>query len=137
MGIDTVLAIARARLVRLEPPDSAAAAKAGALLVDIRPQVDRQAEGEIPGAFVIDRNVLEWRLDPDSGASIPEASYDAQIVVFCNEGYASSLAATSLQDLGITNATDMIGGYRAWRARGLPTTEADRSPAPGENSLGP
>jgi rhodanese-related sulfurtransferase len=120
-AIDTVLATARKRLERLEPIDAAAAAHAGALLVDIRPQINRIAEGEIPGAIVIDRNVLEWRLDPASDARIEEAAYDAWVVLFCNEGYASSLAATSLQDLGVTAATDMIGGYRAWRAAGLPT----------------
>jgi rhodanese-related sulfurtransferase len=120
-AIDTVLATARKRLERLEPIDAAAAAHAGALLVDIRPQINRITEGEIPGAIVIDRNVLEWRLDPASDARIEEAAYDAWVVLFCNEGYASSLAATSLQDLGVTAATDMIGGYRAWRAAGLPT----------------
>lgn len=124
-AIDTVLAMARERLERLSPHDAAAAATAGALLVDIRPQINRESEGEIPGALVIDRNVLEWRLDPDSEAHIDQASYDAWIVLFCNEGYASSLAATSLQDLGIIAATDMIGGYRAWRTLGLPTTAAD------------
>jgi rhodanese-related sulfurtransferase len=121
-AIDTVLAMARERLERLDPHDAAAAAQAGALLVDIRPQINRDAEGEIPGALVIDRNVLEWRLDPASEARIPQASYDAWIVLFCNEGYASSLAATSLQDLGIAAATDMVGGYRAWRTLGLPTS---------------
>jgi rhodanese-related sulfurtransferase len=122
-AIDTVLATARTRLLRLSPIDSRAAARAGALLVDIRPDINRLTEGEIPGALVIDRNVLEWRLDPASDARIPQAAYDAWIVLFCNEGYASSLAATSLQDLGITAATDMIGGFRAWRARGLPTRD--------------
>ena len=121
-AIDNVLAAARARLDRLEPHDVAAATVAGALLVDIRPELNRATEGEIPGALVIDRNVLEWRLDPASDARIAPASYDAWIVLFCNEGYASSLAATSLQDLGIVGATDMIGGYRAWRAAGLLTT---------------
>lgn len=121
-AIDTVLASARTRLERLSPRDAAAAAEAGALLVDIRPQINRDAEGEIPGALVIDRNVLEWRLDPASDARISEASYEAWIVLFCNEGYASSLAATSLQDLGIICATDLVGGYRAWRTAGLPTT---------------
>ena len=121
-AIDTVLAAARARLDRLDPHDVAAAAVAGALLVDIRPQLNRHTEGEIPGALVIDRNVLEWRLDPASEARIEQASYDEWIVLFCNEGYASSLAATSLQDIGIIGATDMIGGYRAWRSAGLLTT---------------
>jgi len=121
-AIDTVLASARTRLERLDPRDAAYAAVAGAMLVDIRPQLNRDTEGEIPGALIIDRNVLEWRLDPASDARIPQAAYDAWIVLFCNEGYASSLAATSLQDLGIICATDMTGGYRAWRAAGLPTT---------------
>jgi rhodanese-related sulfurtransferase len=121
-AIDTVLASARARLDRLDPYDAAAAVVAGALLVDIRPEINRITEGEIPDAIVIDRNVLEWRLDPASDARIEAAAYDAWIVLFCNEGYASSLAATSLQDLGVIGATDLIGGYRAWRAVGLPTT---------------
>jgi rhodanese-related sulfurtransferase len=123
-AIDTVLATARKRLERLDPIDAAAAVRAGAVLVDIRPQINRLTEGEIPGAIVIDRNVLEWRLDPASDARIDEAAYEAWIVLFCNEGYASSLAATSLQDLGVIAATDMVGGYRAWRAAGLPTTTA-------------
>jgi rhodanese-related sulfurtransferase len=122
-AIDTVLATARARLERLTPHDAAAAVARGALLVDIRPHINRRTEGEIPGALVIDRNVLEWRLDPASDAKIAQAAYDAWVVLFCNEGYASSLAATSLHDLGITAATDMIGGYRAWRAIGLPTLD--------------
>jgi rhodanese-related sulfurtransferase len=82
--------------------------------------VNRVIEGEIPGAIVIDRNVLEWRLDPASEARVSFASYDAWIVLFCNEGYASSLAADSLRTLGISRATDLIGGYRAWRAEDLP-----------------
>jgi rhodanese-related sulfurtransferase len=127
-AIDTVLAAARTRLERLDPRDAAAAAAAGAVLVDIRPQINRETEGEIPGALVIDRNVLEWRLDPVSDARLDLASYDIWIVLFCNEGYASTLAATSLQDLGISAATDMIGGYRAWRAAGLPTTASSPPP---------
>jgi rhodanese-related sulfurtransferase len=119
-AIDSVLTTARARLVRLDPHDAFAAVRAGALLVDIRPQINRRIEGEIPGALVIDRNVLEWRMDPGSEARIPQAAYDAWVVLFCNEGYASSLAATSLQDIGIGAATDMIGGFRSWRAAGLP-----------------
>jgi rhodanese-related sulfurtransferase len=120
-AIDTILAKARTRLDRLNVHDAYAAAQAGALLVDIRPQINRKIEGEISGALVIDRNTLEWRLDPASSSRIHEAAYDAWIVLFCNEGYASSLAATSLQDLGIEAATDIVGGYRAWHAVGLPT----------------
>jgi rhodanese-related sulfurtransferase len=94
----------------------------GARLVDTRPQIQRQADGEIPGAIVIERNHLEWRLDPTSPARIPEATHDDIVwIVMCNSGYSSSLAAASLQALGLHNATDIIGGYQAWRAAGLPT----------------
>jgi rhodanese-related sulfurtransferase len=122
--INEVLADARTRLRRLDPKEAAAAQREGALLVDIRPEVNRVIEGLIPGALVIDRNVLEWRLDPASEARIADASCDAWIVLFCNEGYASSLAASALQQLGIWRATDLAGGFRAWRAAGLPTQTA-------------
>jgi rhodanese-related sulfurtransferase len=122
MTIDDALAHARANLDRLDPREAAAARSAGALLVDIRPEVNRVIEGLIPDALVIDRNVLEWRLDPASDVRIESASYDAWIVLFCNEGYASSLAAATLQALGIHRATDLVGGFRAWRAAGLPIT---------------
>ena len=122
-GIDAMLAKARRHLVRLSPHEAAAAVtSSGALLIDIRPQLNRGTEGELPGAVVIDRNVLEWRLDPRSDARLPIASYDLFPVVVCNEGYASSLAAASLQELGIRQATDLVGGYRAWRAAGLPVS---------------
>jgi rhodanese-related sulfurtransferase len=114
------LAHARTSLERLTAAQSREAQRQGALIIDIRPDVNRATEGRIPGAIVIDRNVLEWRLDPASGARLAEASYDAWVVLFCNEGYASSLAAAGLQSLGIRRATDMIGGFRAWRAAGLP-----------------
>jgi rhodanese-related sulfurtransferase len=127
-SIAEVLADARARLVRLDPAEALAAQSAGAVLVDVRPQLDRETEGELPGAVVIDRNVLEWRLDPASDARLPIASYDLHVVLVCNEGYASSLAAADLQDLGISRATDLAGGYRAWRAAGLPV-ELPGSPA--------
>jgi rhodanese-related sulfurtransferase len=112
--------VARAGLVRLDPAEALAAQSAGAVLVDIRPQHNRETEGELPGAVVIDRNVLEWRLDPASDARLPIAAYDLHVVLVCNEGYASSLAAADLQELGISRATDLIGGYRAWRAAGFP-----------------
>jgi rhodanese-related sulfurtransferase len=118
--IDYVLARARSMLDRLEPAEAAAALASGALLVDIRPARYRELEGEIPGSVVIERNVLEWRLDPSSDARLDIASYDHQVVVICNEGYTSSLAAAALQELGIRRATDLAGGFRAWRARGLP-----------------
>lgn len=95
--------------------------RAGALLVDIRPAAQRAEEGQVPGALVIERNVLEWRLDPASDARLPEAgSYDLRVIVMCSEGYASSLAAASLQDLGLSAATDLAGGFRAWARAGLP-----------------
>ena len=122
-NIDRHLAEARARLRRLDPGQAAAAVQAGALLVDIRPAEQRQREGEVPAALVVERNVLEWRLDPTSNARVPEVSGpDQSVVVLCSEGYASSLAAVSLQALGLWAATDVIGGFRAWAAAGLPTT---------------
>lgn len=125
-GVDDLLAAARARLQRVTPPEAAEAAERGALLVDTRPLQQRQAEGEIPGALLIERNHLEWRLDPGSGACIPEAvGYDVEVIVVCSEGYSSSLAAASLQDLGLHRATDLEGGFQAWRAAGLPTQPAD------------
>ena len=112
--IDALLAAARARLRRVDVDALAEEVAAGALVVDIRPEVNRLTEGVLPGAVVIDRNVLEWRLDPTSGYEIPEASADRRVILVCNEGYASSLAAATLIDLGIAQATDLIGGYRAW-----------------------
>lgn len=135
--IDDVLAEARARLDRLSPLDAWAALRDGALLVDIRPAAQRAAEGEVPDAVVIERNVLEWRLDPASDHRIPAATgYDLQVVVLCSEGYTSSLAAAALADLGLHRATDVVGGFHAWSAAGLPVARtrpdaagtADRSP---------
>ena len=101
-GIDGVLARARRRLDRLEPEAAFAAVAGGALLVDIRPREQRLWEGGIPGALIVERNVLEWRLDPASDARLPEAdSYGRRFVLFCSEGYATSLAAASLQDVGL------------------------------------
>jgi rhodanese-related sulfurtransferase len=120
-GVNTALIEARRRLRRLDPHEAFDAQQRGAVLVDTRPQVNRELEGTIPGALVIERNVLEWRLDPSSDACLETASYDAHVIVICNEGYASSFAAAALQDLGIRRATDLIGGYRRWRAVGLPT----------------
>ena len=122
-GIDEVLDEVRMRLDRLDARGAYDAVQAGALLVDIRPQINRDLEGGLPGAVVIERNVLDWRLDPASDARLPIADYDLHVIVVCNEGYASSLAAAALQNLGVHRATDLIGGYRAWRAAGLPTAE--------------
>jgi rhodanese-related sulfurtransferase len=91
------------------------------VLVDIRPAAQRVQEGEIPGALLVERNVLEWRFDPASDARLSVATgYDVKLIVVCSEGYTSSLAAASLQDLGLFRATDISGGFRAWRAAGLP-----------------
>lgn len=122
-GVDEVLADARRRLDRLTPHQAAAAAGAGALLVDIRYAALRDRDGTIPGALVVERNELEWRLDPQCDHRLPEAvHHDLRVVVICNEGYASSLAAVSLQQLGLHRATDLIGGFQAWAAAGLPVT---------------
>lgn len=92
------------------------------MLVDIRPEAQRAREGGIPGAVIVERNVLEWRFDPASDARLPWITgYDQQVIVFCSEGYTSSLAAAALQDLGLTSATDIVGGFAAWAAEGLPT----------------
>jgi rhodanese-related sulfurtransferase len=115
-SVDDLLDEARARLVRVtvgELPDELAR---GALLVDTRPVEQRERDGVIPGALIIDRNVLEWRLDPRSEDRIAETSYDRKIVLFCNEGYSSSLAAATLRELGL-DATDLVGGYQAWLTR--------------------
>jgi rhodanese-related sulfurtransferase len=120
--IDTALAHARSRLRRLTPHQAAAAATGGALLVDIRPAGQRAAEGGVPGALVVERNVLEWRLDPTSDARLDVATgFGVQVVLLCSEGYTSSLAAASLQELGLFRATDVVGGFHAWAAAGLPT----------------
>lgn len=121
-NIDQVLSSARARLRRLTPETAKDALEnAGAVLVDIRPEAQRSAEGSVPGALIVERNVLEWRFDPTSSARLPVAeSHDLQVIVLCSEGYTSSLAAVALQDLGLWRATDIIGGFHAWRASGMP-----------------
>jgi rhodanese-related sulfurtransferase len=115
-SIDQVLAEARQRLQRLTPDQAAAAHRDGAVLVDIRPQAQRAREGEIDSALIIERNVLEWRFDPSNDARLPIADYELPVIIFCSEGYTSSLAAAALQDLGVHRATDIIGGYQAWRS---------------------
>ncbi|MGC9670769.1 rhodanese-like domain-containing protein [Planosporangium sp. 12N6] len=127
--IDQILADARARLDRLEPAQVADAQRDGAVVVDIRPIAQRVASGQIPGALVVERNVLEWRFDPASDARLPVADrYDLPVIVYCQEGYTSSLAAAALQDLGLFRATDLIGGISAWRAAGLPVEPAPEAP---------
>ncbi|MEU6812695.1 rhodanese-like domain-containing protein [Streptomyces sp. NPDC046831] len=121
-GIDELLEQVRRGYERTDARAAHAAAEAGdALLVDIRYAALRDKDGLIPGALVIERNELEWRLDPRGSHRVPEAtSHDLRVVVICNEGYASSLAAASLHQLGLHRATDLIGGFQAWRASGLP-----------------
>ena len=146
-SIDEILGEARARLRRLGPRDASAALRAGALLVDIRSQAQRAEQGLVPGALHCERNVLEWRFDPRSPARLPQARYDLRVIVMCVEGYTSSLAAASLQDLGLAGATDLAGGFRAWQRAGLPVvgiSPGERPPgtprwpaAPATSSRGP
>ena len=126
-AIDALLARAREGLRRVEVSELAAEVAAGALVVDTRPVEQRQRDGELPGAVVIDRNVLEWRLDPTSPYRIPEATdADRRVIVVCNEGYSSSLAAAVLRRLGLHRATDLVGGYQAWREwQGRPGQEPE------------
>ena len=114
-AIAELLETARRGLDRVQPADLAAEVAAGALVVDTRPIEQRQRDGELPGALIIDRNVLEWRLDPSSPDHIPEVT-DAgrRIVIVCNEGYSSSLAAATLRQLGLDRSSDLVGGFQAW-----------------------
>jgi rhodanese-related sulfurtransferase len=126
--IDELLEHVRARIDRVEPAEAARRLAAGALLVDTRPVEQRDRDGEVPGAVVVDRNVLEWRLDPASPYRIPEVTgYDLDVVVLCNQGYSSSLVADTLRSLGLHRAVDVIGGYEAWAAAGLPVAGAGSS----------
>jgi len=125
-SIAEILAAARSRLTRLTPDQAFAEVSAGATLIDIRPAGQRAADGEIPGSVVIERSHLEWRLDPESDARLPWVTgYDLRPIVICAEGYTSSLAAAALLDLGLARATDVAGGYLAWRAAGLPTARPE------------
>lgn len=130
--IDVLLDQARTGLGRLGPQEAARAQREGALLVDIRYAALRERDGLIPGAVVVERNELEWRLDPTCPHRLPEADRadgadgtGVRAVVICNEGYASSLAARSLHALGLRHATDLDGGFQAWRAAGLPVEAPD------------
>jgi rhodanese-related sulfurtransferase len=127
MNITHLLATVQAGLCRLTPIDAWHRMQAGAWLVDVRPESQRRADGEIPGAIVIERNHLEWRCDPCSDACIPEAvDHEVAWIVLCDEGFSSSLAAASLQRLGLRNATDVVGGFRAWREARLPIRPSGR-----------
>ena len=126
--IDELLERVRARIDRIQPAEAARRLVAGALLVDTRPVEQRDRDGEVPGAVVVDRNVLEWRLDPASPYRIPEVTgYDREIIVLCNQGYSSSLVADTLRALGLRRAVDVIGGFEAWVALGLPVVEVGRT----------
>jgi rhodanese-related sulfurtransferase len=126
--VDSLLEQARSTLDRLSPRAAYQAWLGGAELVDIRPAAQRAAEGEVPGALLVERNVLEWRFDPASPARLPEATgHDLQVIVLCSEGYTSSLAAAALQQLGLHRATDVVGGFLAWRAACLPSSDGDGS----------
>ncbi len=129
-GIDEILAAARRRLHRAGPHEAHRAQLRGAVLVDIRPAGQRAEHGEIPGAIAVERNVLEWRLDPRSDARLSFAGrYDLPVIVLCQEGYTSSLAAAALLDLGLHRATDLDGGFAAWQAAGLPTLDPVAAPS--------
>jgi rhodanese-related sulfurtransferase len=119
--IDQLLEESRARLRRLGPEEAQAAAAEGALLIDIRSESQRREDGVVPGAAYFPRNVLEWRCDPDCEARDPRVGgLERRLIVMCNEGYQSSLAAATLREIGFDRATDLIGGFQAWRAAGLP-----------------
>jgi rhodanese-related sulfurtransferase len=128
LTVDELLARARDRLERLEPVDAlAAVADGGAILVDIRSEAQRASDGVVPHARFVPRNVLEWRLDPDCAYRDPTvARLDAQVVLMCNEGNQSSLAAATLQEMGFAHATDVAGGFQGWRRAGLPVQPAYR-----------
>jgi rhodanese-related sulfurtransferase len=123
LTVDALLERARARLRRVAPAEASEAMRGGAVLVDIRPDGQRARDGEIPGALVVPRNALEWRLDPASAYRHPRAPGLADdVIVVCDAGYQSSLVAATLQDLGFARATDLEGGFQAWRRAGLPVT---------------
>ena len=120
--VDEILAAARGQLRRLTPAEAFREQAEGAVLIDIRPAAQRASDGEIPGSVVVERNHLEWRLDPCCAARLPWVTrYDHRVMVICQEGYTSSLAAAALHDLGLHRATDVIGGFWAWTAAGLPS----------------
>ena len=126
-GVDALLADARSRLDRVDVHRAFEEVRGGAVLVDIRPAAQRAAEGEVHGSLrplVVERNVLEWRFDPRSDARLDVAGFDTRVIVLCQEGYTSSLAADALRSIGVSRATDVVGGFAAWRAAGLPVCGA-------------
>lgn len=137
-AIDALLARARAVLDRVEPQHLADEVTAGALIVDVRPAEQRQRDGELPGAIVIDRNLLEWRLDPSSPHRRTDLELDVytRVILVCNEGYSSSLAAATLRELGLRRATDLVGGYQAWRSHSRTREPDPRTERPPDNPGG-
>jgi rhodanese-related sulfurtransferase len=131
VGIDELLERVRGGYRRIEVREAHEAARTGeAVLVDIRYAALRERDGLIPGALVIERNELEWRLDPQGSHRVPQATgHDLRVVLICNEGYASSLAAASLHQLGLHRATDLVGGFQAWRRAGLPVEAVEAAEA--------
>jgi rhodanese-related sulfurtransferase len=130
---DDLVVRARQHIDRTEPPELDSIVSQGGLVVDIRPAAQRADEGELPGALVIERNVLEWRLDPHGSHRLPDVTgFDQPVVVVCSAGYASSLAADSLRELGFRRATDLVGGYQAWldwsRSDGRPEDGGEAAP---------
>jgi rhodanese-related sulfurtransferase len=122
IGVDDLLEEARRSLARLTPAQAREAARRGAALVDIRSESQRREDGLVPGAAFVPRNVLEWRLDPESLHRDPAlASRDRPVILICDGGFQSSLAAATVRRLGV-DATDVIGGFQAWRSAGLPTS---------------
>ncbi|MFE3605070.1 rhodanese-like domain-containing protein [Streptomyces goshikiensis] len=120
-GIDALVERVRETYARVDARAAYAASLDGALLVDIRYQALRERDGLIPGALVVERNELEWRLDPQGSHRVPQATgHDLRVIVICNEGYASTLAAASLHALGLRHATDLEGGFQSWKSAGLP-----------------
>ncbi|MFE6774694.1 rhodanese-like domain-containing protein [Streptomyces sp. NPDC057702] len=135
--VGTLLDRARSQLHRLAPHEAATAARDGAVLIDIRYATLRDRDGLIPGALIVERNELEWRLDPHGDHRLPDVTgHDLHAVILCNEGYASSLAAVSLQQLGLARATDVVGGFQAWRAAGLPVRPVDEPSVPARSIAG-
>ena len=127
--VDDLLAEARRRIApRLRPEETLEAMRRGTLLVDLRSVDERRRHGIVPGSLHIPRSVLEWRVDPESGSTNPAVGgFDRELVLFCAEGYSSSLAAASLQELGFSRATDLVGGFTAWKEAGLPVRAASES----------
>ncbi len=140
-AIDGLISRLRSRYIRVEPLDLAKEMANGALVIDTRPVEQRRRDGELPGAIVVDRNVLEWRLDPSSPHRLPQVTPRSRVVVVCNQGFSSTLAAASLQSLGLPQATDLVDGYQGLLAAGVLSGLRRRATASGatasRSSAGP